>query len=80
MIHGGIDGFSRTIVFLSCSDNNRACAVLLSFMDATQVHGLPDQVRTDLGGENVEVWRFIVEHHASDDAVITGSSTHKRKN
>ena len=28
-------------------------------------------MRTDLGGENVEVWRYMVEQHASSNAVIT---------
>lgn len=32
--HGGIDGYSRTIVYLRCSGNNRADTVLHSFMDA----------------------------------------------
>ena len=79
VVHGGIDGYSRTIVYLSCSDNNRACTVLSSFMGAVQLHGLPNRLRSDLGGENVEVWRYMVEQHASADAVITGSSTHNER-
>ncbi len=35
VIHGGIDGFSRTVVFLKCSDNNRALTVLDAFTLAT---------------------------------------------
>ena len=29
--HGGIDGYSRAVVFLRCSDNNRASTVLSLF-------------------------------------------------
>ena len=36
VIHGGIDGFSRTIVFLHCSNNNRASTVLSCFIQATE--------------------------------------------
>ena len=77
--HGSIDGFSRTIVYLRCSDNNRASTVLHTFMEACGVHGLPQKVHSDLGGENVEVWRYIVEQHTSNSAVITGSSTHNER-
>lgn len=55
VIHGGIDGYSRTIVFLNCSDNNRASTVLTAFTNAVRSHGLPERIRTDLGGENVDI-------------------------
>lgn len=29
MIHGGIDGYCRMIVYIKCSNNNRASTVLL---------------------------------------------------
>ena len=79
VIHGGIDGYSRTVVFLKCSDNNRASTLLSVFIGAVQKHGLPERVRTDLGGENVDMWRYMVEQHASMSAVITGSSTHNER-
>ena len=59
-------------------DNNRAASVFDAFIAAVRVHGLPSRVRSDLGGENVEVWRYMVEEHSSDFAVITGSSTHNQ--
>ena len=77
--HGGIDGYSRTVVFLRCSDDNQASTVLCLFADAVETHGLPSRVRTDLGGENVEVWRYMVEQHASSNAVFTGASTHNER-
>jgi hypothetical protein len=48
-------------------------------MEACGVHGLPQKVCSDLGGENVKVWRYIVEQHTSNSAVITGSSTHNER-
>ena len=43
-VHGGIDGFSRTVVYLRCSTNNEASTVLASFIEAVSKYGLPDQV------------------------------------
>ena len=77
--HGGIDGYSRTVVYLQCEDNNRASTVYSSFRAAVHVHGLPEKVRSDLGGENTEVWRFMVDQHASTSCVVTGSSTHNER-
>ena len=77
--HGGIDGFSRTVVYLRCSGNNRAVTVLNAFMNAASSYGIPEKVRSDLGGENLEVWRYMIEHHRSDRAVVVGSSTHNER-
>lgn len=62
VIHGGIDGFSRKIMHLHATNNNRASTVLHSFLGAAHVHGLPQCVRSDKGGENVEVARYMLEH------------------
>ena len=62
VIHGGIDGYSRKIVFLACSANNYASTVLNAFFSAVYQHGLPSRVRSDKGGENVDVARFMVNH------------------
>jgi hypothetical protein len=45
VIHGGVDGFSRAVVFLGLSDNNRADTVLNLFSDAVDRWGLPSRVR-----------------------------------
>ena len=55
VIHGAIDGYSRIIMYLSCSNNNRANTVLSYFSKAVQENGLPTHVRSDLGGENIEI-------------------------
>ena len=50
VIHGGIDGFSRMIVFLQCNTNNRALTVLTLFFREQLRHGPPSRVRYDKGG------------------------------
>ena len=37
------------------------------------MYSLPDQVKSDQGGENIEVWRFMLEHHQSESAMLVGS-------
>ena len=41
VIHGAIDGYSRLIVFLKCSNNNRAATVFQLFEQAVAKLGLP---------------------------------------
>ena len=48
-------------------------------MDAITNHGIPVKVRSDLGGENIEVWRYMIDQHRSDRAVVVGSSTHNEQ-
>lgn len=45
--HGGIDGYSRMIVFLRCGNNNRSETVSQLFSEASQRYGLPSRVRAD---------------------------------
>ena len=61
VVHGAIDGYSRLIVFLSASSNNRADSVLQLFLMAIEQYNLPSRVRTDLGMENIEVARVLLE-------------------
>ena len=79
VVHGGIDGYSRLITFLQCHTDNRAESVLSAFMNGAQRYGFPRKVRTDHGGENIEVWRTMMNEHSSDRCVITGSSTHNER-
>lgn len=55
VVHGGIDGFSRKIMYLRANSNNRAATVLDCFLGAVHEFGLPHKVRRDKGSENVEV-------------------------
>lgn len=80
VIHGGIDGYSRKIMYLHASDNNRALTVLSSFVGAVQLFGVPKRVRSDKGGENVEVARFMLEHpDRGTESFITGRSVHNQR-
>ena len=75
VIHGGIDGYSRLVAFLSCSNNNRAATVLEHFVKATALYGLPSNVRVDAGVENKDVLLFMnIFGHA-----ITGRSVHNQR-
>ena len=79
VIHAGVDGFSRTIVFIKCSDNNRASTVLETFLRGASSFGSPFRVRTDHGGENVDVWRHMLSNSDDPSCVIAGSSTHNER-
>ncbi|XP_051977989.1 uncharacterized protein LOC127639797 isoform X2 [Xyrauchen texanus] len=82
VIHGGIDGFSRKIMYLKASTNNQAAAVLEAFLEAVEQFGLPSRVRSDKGGENVDVARFMLEHPLREPektSYITGRSVHNQR-
>ena len=79
VIHGGVDGYFRLIVYLVCADNNRASTVLSAYTEATQLHGLPNRVRSNLGGENMDVWRYMIGQHSRNEAVLTGSSVYNER-
>ena len=80
MTHAGIDGFSRLIVFMHCSDNNRSSTVYECFLEATRKYGVPSRVRTDQGRENVMVARHMLENRGTNrGSIITGSSVHNQR-
>jgi len=80
VIHGGIDGYSRLIVFLRASDNNRSLTVMDSFIGAVAKYGLPSRVRTDHGGENTAVWVIMNTMRGSDrGSALRGRSTHNQR-
>lgn len=81
VIHGGIDGFSRIPVYLKASNNNKASTVLSCLCEAVSEYSLPSQVRSDKGGENVDVATYMLTHiqqGPSRGSMITGTlySTH----
>ena len=79
-MHVGIDGFSRCVVYLKCSANNRADTVLRLFVEATHTFGAPSRVRCDQGIENVDVARWMLEVRGINrGSVISGSSVHNQR-
>ena len=48
---------------LACSTNNCASTVLNLFLNGVSRFGLPDKVRSDHGGENIDVWRYMLTSH-----------------
>ena len=80
VIHGGIDGYSRLIVYLRCSNNNRASTVLALFRESINTWGLPSRVRADDGGENIAVGDLMIQYRGDGrGSFITGPSVHNTR-
>ena len=78
--HGCIDGFSRVIMYLVTSNNNRATTQLHNFLQAILIHGAPSRVRGDHGGENSLIAQWMIEHVGPNrHSFITGSSKHNTR-
>jgi len=60
VVHGGIDGYSRMIVYLQCATNNHSLTVYRLFKQATEQYGVPSRVRSDKGGENILVCQYMI--------------------
>ncbi len=81
VIHGGIDGYSRMVVYLACS-TNEAKTVFQHFISAVQNFGLPSRVRSDKGGENTDVaWHMLSHPLRGPDrgSHIAGKSVHNQR-
>jgi hypothetical protein len=80
IIHGGIDGFSRMIVYLKCNGNNKSTTVLLHFCEAVKNFGKPSRVRGDCGGENRKVAEWMIRENGLDrGSYIGGKSVHNQR-
>ncbi len=61
VIAGGIDGFSRFVGFLECTNNNKAETVYQCFKTGVDEYGTPLKVRSDQGMENVKIAEYMIE-------------------
>jgi len=78
--HGGIDGHSRLIVFLKCSDNNRSETVRKLFLEAVNKYGTPSRVRGDRGVENIGVLNLMEDlRGCGRGSFIQGRSVHNSR-
>ena len=82
VIHGAIDGYSRTVLYLRCHNNNTAETALFEFTQAVEQYGLPSRVRTDKGGENHGIAWYMLNHPERGPgrgSVIAGRSVHNQR-
>ncbi|KAJ8289518.1 hypothetical protein GJAV_G00002240 [Gymnothorax javanicus] len=61
VMFGGIDRFSRKILYLKAANNNKASTALGFFLEAAEKHGFPSRVCGDLEVENVDIAQRMFE-------------------
>ena len=82
VIHGCVDGYSRRVMFLRASTNNKANTVFTLFTEAVEKFGLPHRVRGDQGIENIDVAWFMFSNSLRGPgrgSYIAGKSCHNQR-
>lgn len=80
-IHGGIDGFSRKIMWLACTSTNKDPRVVAKlFLSCVQRYNLtPKIIRADRGTENVHIEQFQQWFTMSEHSFKYGKSTRNQR-
>lgn len=80
VVHGGVDGYSRVVLYLRASNNNKSDTAKEAFLCGVQEYGLPSRVRSDKGGENVGIAEYMVNRRGiGRGSIITGRSVHNQR-
>ncbi|XP_026063257.1 uncharacterized protein LOC113046621 [Carassius auratus] len=80
VIFGGIDGFSRKILYLDAAANNKASTAFSFFLEGIHKHGWPSRVRGDQGVENVDIARCMFSVRGTGrGSFISGKSVHNQR-
>ena len=77
-MHGGVD----VLLFMSNAVTTTQQLVFQYFTEAVLSYGLPSRVRSDRGGENVNVANFMLQHPERGPgrgSFITGRSVHNSR-
>ncbi|XP_033987789.1 uncharacterized protein LOC117496702 isoform X1 [Trematomus bernacchii] len=80
VIFGGIDGFSRKIMYLGTSNDNCSSTTLAFFRESVQQFGYPLRVRADHGVENCGVAELMLTVRGPNSgSFISGKSVHNQR-
>nr|XP_023028824.1 uncharacterized protein LOC111516986 [Leptinotarsa decemlineata] len=78
--HGCIDGYSRVIIYVSCTTSVTAETVINLFVPAVKKYGLPSRMRSDHGLENLFVAILMNSVRGlRRGSHITGRSVHNQR-
>ncbi|XP_076843839.1 uncharacterized protein LOC143527165 isoform X3 [Brachyhypopomus gauderio] len=80
VVFGGIDGFSRKIMYLNAASNNKASTAYAFFLDGVRRFGWPKKVRADQGVENVDIAQAMFTVRGTGcGSFISGKSVHNQR-
>ena len=80
VVQGGVDGYSRLITFLRCSNDNTASSMLRFFVAGGAQYGFPSRVRSYYGGENYDVAKLMLHVRGENrGSHLTGKYIHNQR-